>query len=175
SDAKQVEEGLEYLTRARMTLEKTLLRNPEKAEYKRDLADVFNLMGLAEWSRRDYLTSLKHFQEYQNLIQQIIDEQTKGPKPLKTKDMLARSFFNISRIHDEQGNLQACLDALRQAAKGWSELVDIAPSVTNYRAELGRAHMVISLAERQHGQDPEALASVEKALTIFDRLIKDER
>ena len=82
-----------------------------------------------------------------------------GPKPLKFQDMLARSYFNIAAMYREPEDAQRSLDASAKAVEYWSKLVDIAPSVTSYRVDLGGAYFSKAWTEVRLGRGSDALAS----------------
>ena len=171
---KEVEPSLAHLNRARTILQKLVDSHPDQIDFKKDLAEVVNRMGYVDFTRRDFPAALEHYKEFQKLCLEILEEVKVGPKPLKFQDMLARSYFNIAAMYREPEDAQRSLDASGKAAEYWSKLVDIAPSVTSYQVDLGGAYYSKAWTEYQLGRGSEALASVDQALAIFDRLIKDE-
>jgi tetratricopeptide (TPR) repeat protein len=81
------------------------------------------------------------------------------------QDMLAKSYYNIASMYFEQGKPQLALEALKAAERLRTLLVNLHPSVTSYRADLGTVHMKTADAERQLKHPTEALARANKALS----------
>lgn len=174
SNRKEVDTSLSYLETARTILKELVASEPGNLGYKEDLAEIINRIGHAEWVRRQYADALARFTEYQTLCDDILNAYAPGPRPLRIRDMLARSHFNIATIHREQGDDTACLAAMREAVKSWDDLVGVAPSVTSYQLDLADSLTELALTLHRLGRGPAALESVDKALILYDRLIKND-
>ena len=85
---------------------------------------------------------------------------------------LAISYYNIGMMYLEQDKHQLALGAFREAEDNWTRLMNLHPSVTSYRADLGRVYMRTADAERQLRHATEALARLKKAEEILDQLVK---
>ena len=172
--AKRVDESLDYLNKARTIQQQLVDSHPDKVDYKKSLAEIVNRVGFVDFTRRDYPAALKIYQEFQKLCQQILDEVQVGPKPLKIQDLLATSYYNIASMYREQEDAQPSLEASKKAEENWSKLAGLHPSVTSYQMNLGSAFWSMAWAQNRLEHHSDALASVDQALAIFDRLIKIE-
>jgi tetratricopeptide (TPR) repeat protein len=170
----EVEASLAYLNRARAILEGLVHSHSDQIDYKKDLAEVVNRIGLVDFTRGDFSTALEHYKEFQKLCLEILGNLKSGPKPLALQDMLARSYFNIAVMYGKRADPERSLEASGKAVEYWSKLVDLAPSVTSYQRDLGSAYFSRSWTEHQIGRDTDALSSANDATKIFKRLIKDE-
>ena len=174
STDKQPDKCLQYLDKARDIQLRLVERYPGGTEYKKGLAEIINHKGYFYYARGEYSTALSTYKEFQRLCLEILGEHH-GPTPLKMQDMLAKSYYNIAMMYLEQGKPQLSLEALKEAEDYWTRLMNLHPSVTSYRADLGTVHMKTADTERQLGHATEAMARVNKAMEIFDQLVKTER
>lgn len=170
----EVESSLGRLHKCREILQELVKSYPDHIDYKKDLAQCVNRIGFVDFTRRDYPAALKHYEEFQNQCQEILDDVKEGPKPQKILDMLAQSYFNIAVMQSERADAERSLEASEKAAECWSNLVKLAPSVTGYKRDLGRTYFSRAWTQHQMGKDAEAMASADAALKIYDRLIKEE-
>ncbi len=173
STDKQPDKCLQYLDKARDIQLKLVERYPGGTEYKKGLAEIINHKGYFYYARGEYSTALSTYKEFQRLCLEILGEH-QGPTPLKMQDMLAKSYYNIAMMYLEQGKPQLSLEALKEAEDYWTRLMNLHPSVTSYRADLGTVHMKTADTERQLGHATEAMARVNKAMDIFNQLVKAE-
>jgi tetratricopeptide (TPR) repeat protein len=88
--------------------------------------------------------------------------------------MLAMSYFNIATMYQEREDAQRSLDASGKAAEYWSRLVDVAPSVTSYQVDLAGAYYLKAWTEHQLGRESDSMASADRALKIYNRLLNDD-
>jgi serine/threonine-protein kinase len=173
SKRKEIDESLEYLNEARNIFERLIKSHPNQIEQKLDLAETINRIGFLDFTRRDYPGALEHYKEFQKLSQDILDA-VKGPKPLKIQDQLALSYFNIAVMYRDRAESERSLEASGKAVEHWSRLVEVAPSVTSYKVDLGRAYFSRAWTQQQIDRDSDAQASADQALAIYKRLIDDE-
>ena len=171
---KDVVESLKYLNQARTILLTLVASHDDNIEYKKGLAEIVNRMGIIDSTRGDYSAAREHYQEFQQIARDILDDVKAGPKPQNYQDMMARSYFNIAATYPDRKDAQRSLEASGKAAEYWSKLVDVAPSVTSYQVDLGKAYYQMAWTEHQLGREADALASAERALKIFNRLIEAE-
>jgi len=171
---KRLDDSLKYLNQARTIQQRLVDSHPEKIDYKKSLAEIINRAGYVDYTRRDYPAALRIYQEVQKLCQEILDEVQVGPKPLKIRDLLATSYYNIASMYREQDDARRSLEASKKAQENWSELAGSHPSVTSYQMNLGSAYWSMAWAQYRLGHHSDAHVSVDLELAIFDRLSKAE-
>ena len=87
-----------------------------------------------------------------------MEEVSDGPKPTWLLNLLALSEQNIGSIHKEKGELEKALPFFEEALKYRSDLADLHPSVTRFRAKLGVSYREIAELEHEVHQNSKAIA-----------------
>ncbi len=167
----QPEKCLQFLDKASAIQLRLIKDHPEQMEYKRGLARITNDKGYFYYERGEYSKALTEYNQFQRLCLDILNEHP-SPTPLKLQNMLAMSYYNIATMHFQEGKLQLALEPLKQAEEYWTRLMNLHPSVTSYRFDLGTVHLKVADVERHLKHTNVALARAKQALEIFNQLVK---
>ena len=101
-----------------------------------------------------------------------MEEVSEGPKPTWLLNLLALSEQNIGNIHREKKELEKALPFFEEALKYRSDLVDLHPSVTRFRAKLGVSYREIAELEHEVHRNSKAIESVQRAIDTFTDLVR---
>jgi serine/threonine-protein kinase len=173
SKSQDPKKCLDYLEKARDIQIKLVDRNPSVIDYRKGLAEIINRKGYFFYDRGEYGTAFSTFEEFQRLCIQILAEE-RGPSPLRMQNMLAKSYYNIAMMHLQQSRPKLALEALQKAEIYWTRLSSLHSTVRSYRFDLSTVYMRIADSEHRLGHAPEAMANINKAMDLFDQLVKDE-
>ena len=165
-------QALEYLDQGRTIQEDLVSRFPDNTDYKKGLADIINRLGFVDFRRHDYDKAMKTYEEFQRLSLKLLDDVKSGAKPVRIQNMLAGSYFNIGVMHFERNEFHLALGAYSKAEQFQMKLVDQHSSVKSHRNALGLTYLAIANSQHALGQSAEALASIEKGISIFEPLIR---
>ncbi len=166
--------SLEILEKARAIQQGLVDQYPENLAYKKGLAANLNVIGFAQYKQKDKDGALKTFLEVQDLCQKLLKEVAYGHKPSWLLNLLALSQHNIGNIYKDKGDIEKALPFFKEALKHRSDLVDLLPSVTQFREKLAVSYQEIAELERNAHKDAEALPSFRKSIEVYGDLVRSQ-
>ena len=108
------DESLAIFRKARAIQQGLINLHPEKIAYKQSLAEILNVIGFAQYTRKDNADALKTFHEVQDICQALLTDISSGSKPTRLLNLLALQH-NIGSIHKENGAIEEALAFFEKA------------------------------------------------------------
>ena len=111
---------------------------------------------------------------YERICLSLLDGIAGGPKPIRTLDLLAISYYNSATILIDMGQHEDGLKSFERSLGYRTTLMEAHPSVKIYQEQLGKNLAEIALLQYTLRKNKEALASIKKSIEILEKLVKSQ-
>jgi serine/threonine-protein kinase len=169
---EQPAESLVLLQKAKTIEQDLISRYPDKHAYRKNLAEITNVLGYTCYKQRRNDEALASFREVQNICQTVSNQMTVGPKPLWLLNLLALSHANVASIHKERGELEAALESYGKSLVYQSALIDSHRSVIAYKVKFAASCRDLAEVQADAHQDVKALQTIRRSIDVLEGVVR---
>ena len=154
--------------RATVVFEQLVAEYPAVMDYRKQLADSYNGLGLLRSASKDVKVAIDLYQQALEIQQHLVAQ---SPTVSQYKNSLVMTYNNLGNLQRDTGDTGAALNSLEQAVGIQVEIVAKNPATTEYRSRLAATHNNLGVLHRQTGDRASALKSYQQALAINAQLV----
>ena len=174
SDRKFLDQALAALEQAKNIQERLIARLPGRPADERMLAEILVVMGNVFHERKDNPAALRSYREVERICLSLLDGVAGGPKPIRTLDLLAISYYDSATILIDMGQHEEGLKSFERALGYRTTLMEAHTSVKIYQEQLGKNLAEIALLQFRLRKHEDALTSIKKSIEILEKLVKSQ-
>jgi eukaryotic-like serine/threonine-protein kinase len=175
-EAGEFDRGFEHLKEAESVLRGLVSVSPDDIAYKNRLAQTINAEGFIQSSQGRDADALRSFREFQGICEALLGVDRAGPVPAPLLNSLALSYYNMAAIlsKPDEYDRGKVLECFEKSLKYRSALVEVHPSVNDYREKLAVSLTEIAPVRHQLGRTEAALDASQKSIEMFDKLVASQ-
>ncbi len=167
-EAERRPEAIEQLEAARELLQ-TLVDQTNDRQYRRELANVHEMLGVSKRRLGRANESLAHHQQVLDSMQQLVNEFPTVPE---YRDALAGALGMMARLNADQGDFDTAVQRYDAAIEIYAQLAKSFPGTPNYLDELARTHMNFAMMLGDVSRKQEALEHAHDAIELRQQLVQ---
>ena len=171
---ESADHGLDMLEKAKAIQQLLIGPGPGESGRRERLAEMINALGFVYFKRSDFPAAIRCFHQVQEICVSLTSEITDGPVPVKLLSLLALSHYNVATIRVIDKQLDKAFESFEKSLEYRRTLADTHRSMTSFRENLGDSYREVAIQEQRAGHIEKALNTLQKALDIFDQLVRFE-
>jgi serine/threonine-protein kinase len=152
------------------TRRKLVAAESNNLEYQRNLAGVYNILGIHYQDRGEWQQALKFYNDALAIQRELVKH---GGPAGQDHVHLANTLNNRGALQKEQGALVESLQSFQEALAVYQSLVRLNPRNSAYVSYLANCHNNIGELQKVREELDEALNSYQEALTLQKKLTED--